>query len=273
MIAAGSRWIMAVHGLGVELECTVGALESSLDVFLDDFCIDDFPKGSTPAHGTIHPYNDSEVSPNLCKSAHKIGQLWDEIDIYEDDGRFWIVDDRWGMSHIDPRQNQWQTWIVPEPAIEAMRLVELSVMWPMAQLLRSQGLHLTPAISAVRDGFAVLVICPFGIEPELSAMIDSGYKIIGQRWTALREEDGRIAMLQMPGRVQRAAIAPRLRDGRDEDKHWIDVTRGYLGSSQNHAFCDAVVIVEPGRRNKAQLREKTPEEAADLLRQKWPTKE
>jgi len=272
MVYGGSRWVMAIHGAAVAMECTVAALETSLDTLLDDFCIDSFAKGSSPITGIIHPYQPDEVFPSLSATARHMAQLSDLTDVYEDAGRYWIVDDRWGMARIDPGRKQWQSWILPQPAIDPLSVAELSVVWPMAELLRSRGLHLAPVISTVRDGFAVLIICPFGIEPELTAMIDNNYKVIGQRWTALREEDGRVALLRMPGRVERT-LAPRLRFGADDQDGWIDVTNAYPGSSQTHAFCDAVVVVEPGRRPKAHLREKTPEQGAELLRQQWPVTE
>jgi hypothetical protein len=266
---------MTIHGPTVELECTVPSLEPSLDVLLDDFCIDRFPKGSLPATGIIHPYEQHEVAAALSPTARHIGRSADQTDLYEDPEApdcFWIVDDRWGISRIDLRLSQWRSWIIPQPTIDLLRVAELSVVRPMAELLRPRGLQLAPVISAVRDGFAVLIVCPFGIEPELTAMIADNYKIIGQRWTALREEDGRVALLRMPGRIERS-VAPRLRFGADEWDHWIDVTRGYPGSSQSHAFCDAVVVIESGRRHKAHLREKTPPQAPDLLRQQWPMTE
>ena len=43
---------------------------------------------------------------------------------------------------------------------------------------------LLPAVSIVRDGWAVMIVCPFTLEAELIAMIRAGYKVIGQRWTA-----------------------------------------------------------------------------------------
>jgi hypothetical protein len=122
----------------------------------------------------------------------------------------------------------------------------------------------------VRDGFAVLMICPFGLEPELTAMIASGYKVIGQRWTALREEDGRLALLHMPGRIERSTT-PRLRYSTDERQEgWLDLTLEHPGSRQSHAFCDAVLVAEPARRAKALLRGAETTEAIDLLRREWP---
>src|SRR5687767_15245632 len=35
-------------------------------------------------------------------------------------------------------------------------------------------------------------------------------RLVGQRWTAVREEDGKIDLLHLPGRVQRV-VTPRLR--------------------------------------------------------------
>jgi hypothetical protein len=260
---------LAVHGPVVQIECTVPALDESLDVLLSRFDVPHWPKDFLPTCGSIHPYDESEVQSRLPDSARHVTRTSEMMDVYEDADRFWLVDDRWGMSEIDLHYNEWRSWIIPSPKLDAFRVAELSVLWPMAQLLRPRGLHLLPAISAVRDGFAVLMICPFGVEPELTALINSGYKIIGQRWTALREEDGRMALLHMPGRIERATT-PRLRFGNEEQESWLDLTQIYPGSWQNHAFCDAVLVAEPGRRQKAHLRATDSTDARELLGREWP---
>src|SRR5206468_1045031 len=140
-----------------------------------------------------------------------------------------------------------RSWIIPDLKIDAIRAAEFAILWPLAQLIRGRGVHLIPAASAVRDGFAALMFCPFGVEPELSSLISAGFRVIGQRWTALREEDGRVALLHMPGRVERA-ITPRLRVGGSEAGGWFNLMEEHCGAWQNHAFCDAVLITGAGRR-------------------------
>lgn len=273
MGSGGSRRKLAIHGPVVELDCSVPSLEESLDALLGEFAVAGWPQAFVPTTGVIHPYEEAEVLSRLPASARHIIRTSDSIDIYEEGDRYWLVDDRWGMSEIDLARGHWRSWIVPAPAIDPYRVAELSTLWPLAQLLSARGLHMMPAISAVRDGFAVLLICPFGVEPELKAMIAGGYKVIGQRWTALREEDGRLALLHLPGKVERLAT-PRLRYSTDEQESWIDVTREYPGSWQNHAFCDAVLVAEPARRASANLREtESPGNAVNLLRDAWPTVE
>jgi hypothetical protein len=270
-ISEGHRKL-AIHGPVVELDCAVPFLDPSLDLLLSEFKVPGWQQTLVPTAGAIHPFEEGEVISRLPESARHLARTCDEMDIYEEGGCYWVVDDRWGMMMIDPETRQWQSWIVPQPTLDAYRVAELSVLWPIAQLLRSQGVHLLPAISAVREGFAFLLICPFGVEPEMTAMINSGYKLIGQRWTALREEDGRMALLHMPGRVERLTT-PRLRYGIAEQESWIDVTQEYPGSRQRHAFCDAVLVAEPGRGAKADLHKTEQGEAVSLLRDAWPMTE
>ena len=50
----------------------------------------------------------------------------------------------------------------------------------------------------------------------------------------------------------------------------MDLSGEYLGSWQNHAFCDAVLIAESGRRDTAYVRDVEPANAMDCLRRAWP---
>lgn len=267
-----TRRRLAVHGPVIELDCTVPALDESLDALVGPLAVDGWRENFRPLNGVVHPYEESEVLPRLPDSARHITRTSDQMDLFEEGDRYWLVDDRWGMCEIDIARDQWRSWILPNLKLDPIRVAELSVLWPMAQLLRSRGLHMVPAVSMVRDGFAVLLICPFGLEPELKEMIHHGYKLIGQRWTALRVEDGRVALLHVPGMIERFTT-PRLRFSTDEHASWIDVTRDRAGSSQNHAFCDAVLVAEQGRRPKAHLRETPPVDAINLLRDVWPISE
>lgn len=272
MVDGESRWKLAIHGPVVDLRSTVWALNESIDVLLGQFAVPGWPERFRSINAVVHPFEDSEVLPRLPQNATPIGRTSDSMDVYEDDDRYWIVDDRWGMCEIDISNNTFHSWVVASPKIDALRVAELAVMWPLAQLLRSRGLHLIQAVSAVRDGFAWLMICPFPIEPELTSMISSGYKIIGQRWTALREEDGRVALLQMPGKTERLTM-PRMRVAGDELAAYVDVTSDHPGSRQHHAFCDAVFVVDHGRRPLALMRDVPGSDSAQLVRDAWPISE
>jgi hypothetical protein len=270
----GSRRKLAVHGPVIDLECGVPELEPAIDALLGCFSVPTVPEGFSPVAGTIHDYDHAEVSRYLSPTARHLARIDDLLDVYEEGERFWLADDRWGMAELNLLRGHWRSWILPIPKLDAQAVAEYAILWPMAQLIRGRGIHLLPAVSAVRDGFAVLMICPFSLEPELRTMITAGYRIIGQRWTAVREEDGRLALLHVPGRVARA-LSPQLRgtpsgDGRASQAEWTDLCGEHVGAWQNHAFCDAVLIAGAGRRPKAHLHELDASDAVQRLRAAWP---
>lgn len=173
-----------------------------------------------------------------------------------------MVDDRWGMAEINLLKGQWRSWVLPRPTLDPAACAEWAALWPLSQLLRPRGVTLLPAAAVARGGWAALVLCPFGLGPELAALVRAGYKVIGQRWTALREEDGRVALLHLPGHVERCGgVGPSPR---------IDLGGQYPGSAQRYAFCDAVLVAEPGRRPRPAVRVVGPDDDAALLRSAWP---
>ena len=260
-----------MHGLVVDLDCDVPPLNVPIFSALGEFTVADWPDGFSPTTGTIRPYDETVVLRHLSPNAVAISD--GNMELYQDGERFWLIDDRWGLCEMNLLKSHWQSWILPQPGLEPMYIVEQAVLWPMAQLLRLKGLHLMPAVSVARENFGVLMICPFNMEPELSELVRSGFRTIGQRWTALREEDGRIAMLRMPGKLQRIA-APCLRSGgSDERNMWVDLSEEVSGSVQHHAFCDAVVMVEPGRRPLPRMKPLHRSNALSSVRQAWPIME
>ncbi|MDB5304168.1 MAG: hypothetical protein JWM97_1717 [Phycisphaerales bacterium] len=264
-----TRLKLALHGPAVVLDNAVPALDAAVDSLLSPFSVPGWPEGFIPAAGVVRPFDQAEVLRCLSPTARHLTRTPEMMDVYEEAERFWIADDRWGMAEINLLRAQWRSWIIPRPRLDPFRIVEAAVLWPLAQLLRSRGVHLLPATSAVRDGFAFLLICPFSPEPELAALTTEGYKIIGRRWTALREEDGRLALLHLPGCAP-APVAPRLHLTIHARPNWKDPAPDSAGPWQNHAFCDAVLIAEAGRRPSATLKETDPTNAANLLRQAWP---
>jgi hypothetical protein len=274
-----SRWLpqqrmavqrFAIHGLAVELRCDLPGILAEVHSLFQPFAVNSWPEGFTPVVGTIEPFDAESVEKNVSPFARRFQSANQSVELYQDSEKFWLVDERWGMAEIDLLKNQWRSWLLPRPTADATICAETAVLWPMAQLLRSKGLHLLPAVSVAKNGWGALIFSSFGIEPELSALARNGYHIIGQRWTAVREEDGRIAMLHMPGWVERHT-APRLRyQGIEPAVGRLDLHGEFLGSFQNHAFCDVALVTEPGRRPQAHLRQLGFSAAINVLRRAWP---
>jgi hypothetical protein len=260
---------LCLHGLAVEIECNVRALNPVLDRLAEPFNVADLPEGFVPLQGSIAPYNEREVLPCLSGSARRLALHNPWMELYQEEQRFWIVDERWGMAEINLLRGQFRSWILPRPATDSIRIAEAAILWPMAQLVRQRGLHLMPAAAVSRSGFGVLLLCPIPIEPELMRLARAGYRLVAQQWTALREEDRRISMLHVPGAVERGTV-PRPSHGGPGGSRWVDLSSEFLGSTRNHSFCDLVLIAEPGRRPLARADELSVAEAIPALRRAWP---
>jgi hypothetical protein len=274
-----SRWLsqkpvvvrrFAIHGLAVELHCDLPGVLAEIHSLLHPFAVNSWPDGFTPVQGTIEPFDAQCVEKNVSPLARRFAAVNQSVELYQDGEKFWLVDERWGMSEIDLLKSEFRSWLLPHPTADPTICTETAVIWPLAQLLRGKGLHLLPAVSVAKNGWGALIFSSFGIEPELSALARNGYHIIGQRWTAVREEDGRIAMLHIPGWVERHT-APRLRYlGIEPAVGRLDLHGEFLGSFQNHAFCDAALVTEPGRRPQAHMRQLGFSAAINVLRRAWP---
>ena len=257
-----SRRKYAVHGLAVEIESELPPIDEGADVWLWPFETDVLPERVSCTQGVVRRYDEDEVMRHVSPAAIRVasaggtgpGQF---VELYQEGERFWAVDDRWGICEINVLKGEFRSWVLPRPTLDAARVAELAVLWPIAQLLRHKGLHLMPAVSAARVDFGVLILCPFNLEGELRALIEAGYQIVGQRWTAVREDGGRIELLRMPGRVERSA-SPRLRDdglaGAGPVRRWVDLAGEYHGVVRHCALCDAVLVVEPAAAHGAACR-------------------
>jgi hypothetical protein len=257
---------LSIHGLAVELRDSVSAISPAIDRLVRALSVPAFPSGFVPASGAIRLYDPAEVSRHLSPTARMVATFDDLAEVYAEGERFWLVDDRWGLLELDLLKSRWRAWVLPTAAFNPDQVVEAAVYWPLAQLLRSRGLHLVPAVSVERQGFGALVICPYSPEPELAALVQAGYRIIGPRWTALREEENRISMMRLPGRVERLAM-PIWSSAKSQ---WIDLTSDNPWAEANHAFCSAIIIVEPGRRQAAGWRDLDTNESNKLLKHTWP---
>jgi hypothetical protein len=261
----------SLHGLGVELTCHCESIVPDLEHMFAPFYEHDWPEGFPAVSGTVLPYDQHDVMRHLSPDATPVDDAAGLMELYEDGERFWLVDDRWGLCEINILKAQWRAWLLPEPQIDAFRCVEAAVLWPMAQLLRRRGLHLVPAASIATDGWAGLVVSRGAIDRELAALADAGVRIIGQRWTALREEDGRLSLLHMPGMTEHTPRARRLGIVNDTAiPRWVDLTSQRPECYQHHAFCDGVLMIEPARRPRSQVIEASSINAIHALKRNWP---
>lgn len=256
-----------VHGLGVDINCHLPLLIEPISRVLADFAVKSFDK-CVPIVGTIRPYDQLQVRKYLSATATRLPTPNELAEIYEEDERFWLIDDHWGLCEVNLLKGHWRSWILPNPAADVSRIIERSIIWPVAQLLRARGLCITPAAAVTRDGWGALILSNFSIEPELNALVRAGWRLVGQNWTALRQEHGRMMMLGMPGSVER--IAPRgpgiVKAGRSQR---VDLRDEFPGCAINSATCDSVLIVEPGRRPLPRLNAMTPTNAVFGVRKAW----
>ena len=261
---------LAIHGSLVEIDCKVPAFEPTLGRLLGSFAANDWPQGSSVTHGSILPYDQAEVVRRLPPTAQPLHRPGDLTEMYALDERAWLIDDRWGLCEINVLRGQWRSWILPQVQIDPVKLADNAVFRPLAQLLKNRGLHLLPAMSVARNHFAVLILSPFGLEQELAAMLAKGYCVVGQRWTCVREEKDKIALLHMPGLVRQKQGSPSAPESANQ---WVDLTAANPAVCLQHAKCNAVVVVDAGRRSKPTLREWSATDAATVLRLSWPIPE
>ncbi len=269
-----TRHRAAIYGAGVELECSVPYVRREIRTLFGPFAAyaQAARSQAAPCVGTVLPYDHSDVVRHLSSSATIISQTPDLAEIYQEGERFWLVDDRWGVCELNLLKGVWRSWVIPEPKLDAYRCSELAVLWPMAQLMRGRGVHLLPAASISRDGWGALLISPFGLGPELLALVQAGYQLIGQRWTAIRDDREAVTLLPIPGRVERPT-SPRRQQAIDASEMWVNLAEGRPWATAPRAQCQAIFVADHGRRPKAHLREIETLAAVRLLRRNWPIPE
>lgn len=262
----------SIYGLPAVVHNHLPALGAALQRVLGEFAIDAFPGGSvsSPAEGSIKVYDKDEVLRHLSPTAVMISLPRDATEIYQDNERFWLIDDRWGLTEVNLLKGQFRSWILPDASVAPDRIIEMAVIWPLAQLLRGKGLYLLPAAGLVRAAVGLLIISPFGIEAELTALVRTGFRIVGQRWTALRDEDGRLTMLHLPGQVERNPTSRLRPGGGDPNGTWVDLESEFCGSATTHGTVTHVLLIEPGRRPTPLLRHIPKSSALPALRRAWP---
>jgi hypothetical protein len=262
--------LFALHGHPVRLRCETEFIVEPLNHLLGDFASVAAPPGTVSIDGFIRHYDEKEVVRRLPGTAARLSQPGELIEVYQHDENYWLIDDRWGAAEINLLKGQWRAWIVPQPNLAPDACLEFAALWPLAQLLRGKGLSLVPAASVVRDDWGVLLVPQGSIEPELTELIRAGYRVVGPRWSILREEGGRMAMLRLPGKLERSReprFAPRGTRGAAE---WIDLTAEFCGAAAEHAWCDAVILIDRSRKPVAHIKSLARTNALVTLRRAWP---
>ncbi len=259
----------SIHGSAVAVANSCPALDERIQFFLKPFA-STAPSKILPARGEIRPFELAEVTRCLAPAAASGRQSDDLVDIYSLAEQSWILDDRWGMCEINLLKRRWQSWVLPHPSLDPVRLVEAAVLWPMAQLLRLRGVELIPAISVERAGWGALILSPYSITGEISRLLRAGYRVIGQRWTALVPQYGRIVLRHVPGVVESFDARSKL-IGRETA--WIDLAVQHPWSAAQLCSCDAVIVIAPGRRGTSRGHVVAPAESQALLRRHWPLSE
>ena len=256
----------SVYGAAVRVDDFCG-VSDGLDPFLKPFAVRREMPDGVRTQGVIRPFDLAEVTHSLSHAGESQRRGDCLVDIYSSTERHWILDDRWGVCEIDLLKHRWRSWVVPQPTLDAIQLAEAAAIWPMAQLLRLRGIELVPAISIERAGWGALVIAPYPIAREMSRIVRAGYRIVGQRWTALIRQNGRIALWHVPGLTESPAVGKKLIRSKPV---WTNLIASNPWASAEVAWCDAVVTIAAGRRSKSCGRVISTAEAQGALRRAWP---
>ncbi len=252
----------SLHGFELSISLQVPGLTTRTDEFLDEFATSPITTGKPAGaslHGIIRPFDQQDVLRHVSPTARRITPEDDLMELFAEGDRAWRIDERWGICEMNVLKGQWRSWVLPCSLADETEIVEQAILWPLAQVLAPRGLCLIPAASVARDGQGVLILSKYSIASELDALARAGYGIVGQSWTALREEKGRIVMLRIPGASNRADFS-----------HPLTRSSAFRGVVRQRAECDSILIVAAGRRSVASVQPIDGAIALAELRRAWP---
>ncbi len=243
-----------ILGQPVELACNVGWLTDEIAGLLDPFqtgVIARTARGQVvsnrfPITGSVRAYDEDEVLKHVSTVANRVPNtrpgMSPVIELYQDEERFWLVDDQWGMAEVNLLKKSWRSWVLPHPTADLQRCAEWTVMWPLAQLLSGPGLAVLPAISIQKDGWGAIIFSPFKMDGELAALSRDGFEVIAQSWHCLQEEQGQVQIF----------------------------THSKGDEVRQSSRCNAVIMVESGRRAVSRVDELPGHLALEALQRHWP---
>lgn len=263
-----------LHGHAVSLLIEAPGLARVANAHLERLITPDAPPTIPTIDGAVLQYRETDVLRHVSRDAvavvegdphyHPLLEMFRS----RDGGRWWLVDERWGLCEIDLVGRQWRSFVLPEPSVDPVNLFEAAVWWPVAQLLRGVGLPLIPAASFGHNGRGVLILSRASLGPELLALPQHGIGIVGQRWTALREEpDGRVSLLAVPGLTSTRQPNRPLSIASDSLDDWFNASTLLAA---NQVRCDLILIAEPMRRARAAAFPLTTAEALRQVKLAWP---
>ena len=174
MDGQAKRHCYSIHGMPLCVETSLHAVQRDIDQLIGAWRAGILPPLSSSGHeirGIIKPFDLAEISRHVSPKAATIPVADDLIELYGQDDRYWLVDERWGMCEINLLKRQWRSWVLPAPNIDPVRRAEAAVLWPAAQLMRMHGIELLAAISIERGGWGGLIIAPYPIRAELSHLM------------------------------------------------------------------------------------------------------
>jgi hypothetical protein len=259
---------LLVHGQAVAVRCAVPQVSARIEHEFGSILVRTFPTGARPICGFIGPYDGSEVRHRLATEATFLGRAVDGVELYRSDDRYWRIDDRRGLVELCTHRNVWRSWLLADGAADSSGAIETGLLWPAAQLLRPRDLFLMPALSVARDGWGLLILCPYQLDRETRALTDAGFELIGQGWVGLREAAGQLSMLPIRDRPRRGVGGLRIAASAMVGPH-----PGPMQPRRASGKCDAVLIIEAERRPVPRLRTVNSDQAASALRRAWPMTE
>jgi hypothetical protein len=180
----------------VELNGELDVLGSAIDHWIGQF------EGAGPLGnqvcGTVRSYDGAEVARHLSPTATRLTTPRGEraigptMELYHEGERFWLVDDRWGIAEINLFKSSWRSWILPQRRVDPVTCAQMTVVWPLAQVVRGRGLWLLPGAVAVTGA---LVLGAFDSVREIEALATAGRRMLGARCACLRQEGDRFTLL------------------------------------------------------------------------------
>src|SRR5689334_21220773 len=100
------------------LGCEVEAVEPQMQWMLGEFATTDWPDGFSATVGSVQPYEEKDVLRHLSPKARRVKYPGISMEVFQERERFWVVDERWGLSQINLIKGQWRSWVLEKRAID-----------------------------------------------------------------------------------------------------------------------------------------------------------
>src|SRR3954469_9446025 len=113
LMSLDNTYRLAVHGLAVQLRCDLPAVAEPLEHYTETFKVPAFPQGFSAVTGAIRCYEQREVLKCLSPTARRGAGTPDFLELYEEQERFWVIDERWGLCEINLLKSTWRSWLLP----------------------------------------------------------------------------------------------------------------------------------------------------------------